>query len=230
MWGFSSSNFTFYTVTSGELPRLLYLNILEQREAGGDQKQIHPWERGWGWQCQTQRMQPSHESEKIDEDQLWQMVKSRFKWGCIPCWQGGECYPNLKHMCALVFLIHIYHIFSVPPHSPSLPLFLSFKLTPFICHLCFQTPLFPPQITSELWRPYLSLSQQLFFSYPPGSFWKERASWIWSPDPGWWPVSLWPVRNFQRTSGMCADLRGTGELPNQTSKLSQERNVCGNWE
>lgn len=73
------------------------------------------------------------------------LLKSRFKWGCITCWQGGEYYPNLKHMCASVFLIHIYHIFSVPPHSYSLPLFLSFKPTPFICHLYFQIPYFLPR-------------------------------------------------------------------------------------
>lgn len=83
------------------------------------------------------------------------------------------------------------------------------------------------QITSEHWTTYFSHSQRLFFSYPPGSFWAEGDSVVWSLAPGWWPVSLWPGRNFQRTSGMQAALRGTGWLPNLTSKLGQERpHIC----
>lgn len=79
------------------------------------------------------------------------------------------------------------------------------------------------QITSEHSITYFSLSQHLFFSYLPGSSWAEGDSVVWSLAPGCWPDSLWPGRNFQRISGIQAALRGTGGLPNLTSKLGQER-------
>lgn len=43
------------------------------------------------------------------------LLKGGFKWGCITCWQGGEKYPNLNHMCVLIFP-STFTTFSLSPH------------------------------------------------------------------------------------------------------------------
>lgn len=83
------------------------------------------------------------------------------------------------------------------------------------------------QVTFALWAIDFSLSQWFFSATHLAPPEQRDIQWVQSLAPGWWPVSLWLGRNFQRTSGMHADLRGTGQLPNLTSKLGQERpHIC----
>lgn len=96
------------------------------------------------------------------------------------------------------------------------------------------------QITSELWRAYFSLSQQFFFSYPPGFFWAERDSW--SLEPSSWLVTCFPVarEEFPEDERYACWSQGNwgaakpsqqaepGKAPHTLSP--EERNVSGNWE
>lgn len=136
---FSSSNFTFYTVTSGELPRLLNLTILVHWQVGEDHKKMWVllmWEKAdICSQPMSLRSRQIRWRPAVTDGHL---LKSRFKWGCISHWQGGECYPILKQICALFFPIHIYHIFSLCQLFLSFLLFLSFMPVPPICYLCLQ--------------------------------------------------------------------------------------------
>lgn len=105
--------------------------------------------------------------------------------------------------------------------------------------LPFQCPI-SSQITSELWTTYFSLSQWLFFSYPPGSSWAVRDSA--SLEPGSWLVTCFPVAGEEfpedkwyacRSQGNWGAAKsnrqtGPGKAPHTLSP--EERNVCGNWE
>lgn len=120
------------------------------------------------------------------------LLKRGFKWGCIPCWQGRQCYSNLDWMCSLIFPIPIYTFFSLSApflyllfSSPSyhFHFYLQLFLYSFSIYLSFafvSVSLFVAQITrARLESLYSSQDREeirsikSFCGMPPPAKWME---------------------------------------------------------
>lgn len=83
------------------------------------------------------------------------------------------------------------------------------------------------QIISEIWTTIFPFLSNFFSAAHLAPSEQRETPWVWSLAPGWWPVSLWPKRYFQKMSDRHANLRGTGSCQTSTGKLGQERpHIC----